>query len=188
MPDEPLENEELELDDELEENSEGSKSSGGGFKKGIIIVALQAVVTYFLATMVIVPMLVNKAGASDKQAATGDSTTIEADAPTDSSFANVGPIFNVEDIIVNPAESEGERYVVLNMGLELTNEDAQSEVEKRVPLIRDVAIQILSSVPVDSLDGAENKLKLKKRFTQEIKKVLPPNTLRRIYFTSFIIQ
>lgn len=187
MADEPLENEELELDDDLEE-SEEPKKSGGGLKTGLIIVVVQAVVAYFLATMVIVPMLVKNASASETHKSTSDTTAAAEQVEVDSNFVNIGPIFNVEDIIVNPANSEGERYVVLNMALELTNEEAQAEVEKRVPLIRDVAIQLLSSVPVDSMDGAQNKLKLKERFTQEVKKVLPPGTLKRVYFTSFIIQ
>jgi flagellar FliL protein len=183
MAEEPMENEELELEEDFEE--EDQQKSGGGLKKGLIIVAVQAVVAYFLATIVIVPMLVGKANASETQNSAKETSQEQV---VDSSYTNVGPIFNVDDIIVNPANSDGERYVVVNMALELTSEEMQAEVEKRVPIIRDVAIQLLSSVPIDSMDGAENKLKLKNRFTSEIKKVLPPGSLRRVYFTSFIIQ
>ncbi|GAB4175711.1 MAG: hypothetical protein Kow00108_10890 [Calditrichia bacterium] len=186
MADEPLENDELDLENEFDEEESGSEQKSSFLKKGLPIIAVQAIIAYFLATYVLVPMFVDPVDANPN--ANPTSVTDSAGNSLDTNFMDIGPIYKIEDIIVNPAGSNGERYVVMNLALELQNEDVQPEIEKREPIVRDVAIQLLSSVPVDSLDGAMQKQKLKEVFLAEIKKVLPPKTLKRVFFTNFIIQ
>lgn len=180
---EEFENDELIPD--ISDQEQANQKSGSKWKKWILMVSIPALVAYGVSMFILVPMMVNKAGAAQNGA---DSTVAEGQATVDSNYQNIGPIFSLEDIIVNPAGSNGERYVVLNLAMEMGQEKDGEEFKKREPIIRDIVIQILSSVPIDSLDGAENKVKLKEKISAELARVLPPSTLKRVYFTNFIIQ
>ncbi len=190
MADDLLEDSGLdEMDDEFEdEEQEGQESGGFSIKVAIPVFLVQAVVAYFVASFFLVPMLLSNTEAEPENETTiSDSLSAEEDSLMHS-FDEIGPIFNVEDIIVNPAESGGERLIVLNLALELNSEDVMAECQKREPLIRDIAIGILSSLPIDSLSGSGNMEKLKAQFNSDLKRVLPPHAIKRIYFTNFIIQ
>ncbi|MCK5076314.1 MAG: flagellar basal body-associated FliL family protein [Calditrichia bacterium] len=193
MADEEFEESEIgELDDEelTEEEKEAIGKGSFSLKTAIPVFLVEAVIAYFIASYVIVPMLISDVNAEVVESHT-TSVSDSIAAVNDSiarSYNEIGPILAVDDIIVNPSGTDGERLIVLNISFELWEDGLLEECIKREPLIRDIAIGLISGLPVDSLDGAANKIKLKNALATELKRVLPKDAIKRIYFTSFIIQ
>lgn len=164
----------------LLEEADGEQSSGGGLfnpKLAIPIIIGQIAISYFLASFVIVPTFFSPAQAGEKSEAKEDETP-EA----------FGVVYQLQDVIVNPAESQGARYVVVNIAFEVAGDGDVGLLEKREPQLRDLLIQLISSKPVERLDGPDDKEKLRVEIKDQVAKLLPKNHLKNVYFVNYIIQ
>jgi len=162
--------------DEKPEDGQDAKKSGGiNIKLAVPILIVQMIAAYFLASFVIVPMFFNPAQAEAAEEA-------EEDSP------EFGLIYKVEDVIVNPAESKGAQFLIMNIGLEVKEEGDLSELETKDPKLRDLLISTISAKTIDKLDGADDKENLRLEIKQKISKLLPKKHLKNVYFTNYIIQ
>ncbi len=152
-------------------------------KFGLPMLIVQIVVAYFLASYVIVPMFIDKA-----KAETAAKAEKQDDEDSNEKEDDFGFIYMVEDVIVNPAESQGEQFVLVNIAFELKEEDDVKRMEKREPKIRDMLIKIISSKTITQLDGADDKEALRLEIKKNAEKLVPANHLNNVYFVNYIIQ
>jgi len=98
------------------------------------------------------------------------------------------PVFEVEDIIVNPAGTGGTRYLSVSIGFEVKDEKTLAMLEARQPHIRDALITILGSKNIEQLTDMKQKeiarLQIKKRVSQ----LLATEDIVAVFFTGFVIQ
>ncbi|RMF59891.1 MAG: hypothetical protein D6748_05305 [Calditrichaeota bacterium] len=181
-------------DDAVEKELQGAEAPAQAappkksfLKVGLPVLLVQIVVAYFLASYVIVPMFIAKANAEPATEEKSDEAVPddEKEETEDDSF---GFIFLVEDIIVNPAESKGEQFVLVNIAFEVKEEDDIKRMEKREPLIRDMLIRIISSKPIDLLDGPDDKEALRLEIKENATPLLAEGHLKNVYFVNYIIQ
>lgn len=165
-----------------EQEQEQTPPKKSFLKVGLPILIVQVVVAYFLASYVIVPMFINKAKAETAK------TEKKKDEASKEDEEDFGFIYMVEDVIVNPAESQGEQFVLVNIAFELKEEDDIKRMEKREPKIRDMLIKIISSKTITQLDGADDKEALRLEIKENAAKLVPPNHLANVYFVNYIIQ
>lgn len=169
--------------DEKELNLEGvEEKPKSGFKLdikiAIPILLAQIITSYLLASFVIVPAFFSpvQAGQEVEEEEEGD----------DGEF---GIVYQVEDIIVNPAESGGTHYVVINMAFELDSEEDSEILHKKDPKLRDILIRTISSKTIEQLDGPDDKEQLRMEIMEQVSELLPKKgNLDNVYFVSFIIQ
>jgi flagellar FliL protein len=100
----------------------------------------------------------------------------------------LGPTFPLETFIVNLAGAAGERYLKVRMELELKESSLVPELEKRTPQIRDTVLLLLSSKTFDDIATFRGKTKLRNEITSRLNAVLPPASIKKIYFTEFVVQ
>ena len=100
----------------------------------------------------------------------------------------LGPTFPLETFIVNLAGAAGERYLKVRMELELKETSLVPELEKRTPQIRDTVLLLLSSKTFDDIATFRGKTKLRNEITSRLNAVLPPASIKKIYFTEFVVQ
>ena len=100
----------------------------------------------------------------------------------------MGPVQPLDTFIVNLASEKGERYLKVTMDVELTNEDARAEVEKRSPQLRDSIIILLSSKTFQEIMGADGKGSLKREILARVNSFLSAGKAKRVYFTEFVVQ
>ena len=164
-----------------EEEEEGKEKKGFKLelKLAIPILLAQLVIAYFLAGFVIAPMVVSTAKA-------GVVKEVEEDEPEEDS--EFGVVYQVEDIIVNPAESGGSHYVVMNIAFEVDSDDDIAHLEKMDAKLRDVLIRTVSSKTIDELDGPDDKEMLRQEIFDKVGEMLPKRHLNNVYFVSFILQ
>lgn len=161
-----------------------AKKSAGKSRKMLLIVAV--VLTQLVAAYFLVGFFFNQGGAaSQAQVAAGKSVSRGKKAGGDSNFDNV---FIVKDLIVNPAGTNGLRFLLTTIGLEVTSKETEQECEKRNVEIHDAIINILTSKTLPELDDVNSRKTLKEEIRKEINSDLTTGEVINVYFSKFIIQ
>lgn len=97
-------------------------------------------------------------------------------------------IFEVEDIIVNPAGTGGTRFLSASVGFELEYEDLMPLFKARQPQIRDALITILGSKNIEQLTDMRQKEIARLQIKRRVEQLLETDELIAVYFTDFVIQ
>lgn len=100
----------------------------------------------------------------------------------------VGPIFDLEPFIVNLEDQKDTRYLKAKLSLELKGQKATEELNKRLPQIRDIMIEVLSSKTYSELATLHGKEHLKNEIMIRLNSILKTGTVRNVFFTEFVMQ
>ena len=142
-------------------------------------VVLEVVLAYFLVTKIIAPQM----------RAAVQQPPLEEEGVKKS--RTIGKIYEIKDIIVNPAGTDGTRYLNTTVGLEVENDQLIAELESRMPQIRDSLIDILVGKTSEELDGVEDKRLLREEILTRINDILPETKngkVAHVYLIDFVIQ
>jgi len=143
---------------------------------GIPIFVVQLAVVYFLmAKLVLAPAHSEPAAAK----------TEEENQKAESATQN---IFLIKDIIVNPAGTNGTRFLLTTVGVEVSTPEAQQELEKKEVQVRDLLNSILTSKGLTELVSTEQRELLRGEISKKIGEMLRTGKLKNVYFSKFIIQ
>jgi len=100
----------------------------------------------------------------------------------------LGPIYSLETFIVNLADKGGNRYLRVTMDFELGNPEVQTELNKRLPQIRDSILMILPSKRFDDISSVEGKIALRDEILEKLNSLLTQGKITNIYFKEFVVQ
>jgi flagellar FliL protein len=98
------------------------------------------------------------------------------------------PVFRLENLIVNPADSQGTRFLMATIAFEVDDEKTGERLREREVQVRDVVMSALESQTLEMLTrpGARDSLKLR------LANAVAPFTGRgkrvRVYLPQFVIQ
>ena len=127
----------------------------------------------------------NKLSAIDLQA---DAEDVEEPVQEENIEHPLGPIFTLDTFIVNLADQGGKRYLRVTMDLELTNAELNTELEKRLPQVRDSILMILPSKRFDEISSVEGKIALRNQILESLNGFLTQGKITQIYFNEFVVQ
>jgi flagellar FliL protein len=99
-----------------------------------------------------------------------------------------GKIFKVENLIVNPAGSEGTRFLMTTVAFETGSEEADEKLRAREIEIRDRVIAILEAKTLATLTQAHARDSLKEELARSIAPVVGPKARIRVYLPQYVIQ
>lgn len=154
-----------------EENTlEVKEKSGFDFKiiiAGLIIFLIAMGASYFLMKSLMAPLL-PKEESEQKEVLTGN-------------------LVEVGEFTTNIGDITGSRFVKVEVFVEVTGKKGQETMQEFMPIIKDSILNILSSKTVADLD-VRNRENLKKEIKNELNSKLGNNTIKNVYFTSFIMQ
>ncbi len=102
--------------------------------------------------------------------------------------ALAGPIVSLEPFIVNLADPKGKRYLKVKLDLELSSKAADKELKNRIGIVRDQFIMALSSKTFQQIQGVPGKNVLRDELTARANSILKSGKVKKIYFTTFIVQ
>ena len=102
--------------------------------------------------------------------------------------AEIGPMVNIDEFIVNIISADAPHYVKASLTVELTNEDTQAEVELRMPQVRDAILLLIGNKTYEELQDLQGKKQLKAELKSRINSFLRSGKVRAIYFTNFVVQ
>ena len=99
-----------------------------------------------------------------------------------------GEIYVIEDLVVNPANSGGMRYVAASVGLESSQRAVIQEIETRDAQIKDALIRILSSKTVEELADVTRREAIRLEIRKCVDELLRTQGVDAVYFVSFVLQ
>ena len=100
----------------------------------------------------------------------------------------LGPIFSLDTFIVNLADKGGNRYLRVTMDLELGNPELESEIEKRLPQVRDGILMILPTKRFEDISTVQGKTALRDKVLETLNGFLAQGKIVNIYFKEFVVQ
>ena len=137
------------------------------------------------------PAAPRAAVASSDAAGEGDDAGDEF-APEDpqSRKGNTGArtIHMLENLVLNPAQSNGTRFLMVSLAFELKSASASETLTQREAELRDVVLRVLGSKTVDDLARLSARDSLKLELRDSVRTLLPKGTLNRVYLPQYVIQ
>ena len=103
-------------------------------------------------------------------------------------YANMGPIYPLDQFIVNLLSENGSRFLKTKIDLEQSDELLTPELDKKKALLRDIIIRTLSSKTYEEVSTAKGKDRLKDEIVGKLNEVLSDGYIKNIYFTDFVVQ
>ncbi len=96
--------------------------------------------------------------------------------------------YKLDTFIVNLADEDGSRYLKVDMTLALSNKEVEKEIEKKLPVIRDAIITVISNKYYKDISTPAGKLALKREIMARVNLILTTGKVVDIYFTDFVVQ
>ena len=100
----------------------------------------------------------------------------------------LGTIYALDTFIVNLADKGGNRYLRITMDLELGIPELESELDKRLPQVRDSILMILPSKRFEDISPVAGKIALRDEILKTLNGFLARGEITNIYFKEFVVQ
>jgi len=166
-----------------QQEEEKSQNNGGGNKLLLIVIIVLLILLLAIGGLVAYFLL----SSNDQQPTPQEKQKMEKKHKV-KSLAEIGPIYPLDPFTVNLVSPNADRYLKCKIDLELDSQELQQEIDKKLPAIRDLIIQILSSKSVEEIQTAKGKEKLKEEIKRKINEILTTGEIKNVYFTEFVIQ
>jgi flagellar protein FliL len=161
---------------------------------GVPLFIVQLVAVYFLITKVLAPSPASTA--EPEHATSSESSEKEKGKKGHGSEGKEekegeggeGKIYIVKDLIVNPAGTNGTRFLLTTVGFEVTTPEALKDIESKDVMVRDALNTILTSKDLASLVNVEGRETLRKEIQEKVGGFVRGGELVSVYFSKFIIQ
>ena len=96
--------------------------------------------------------------------------------------------FKIDPMIVNPADSNGERYLKASVTFETLDPEVQRELDKRLPQIKNQINNILSSKSISQIQTNKDREDIRREILERVNGVLIKGRLSNVYFEEFVYQ
>ena len=159
------------------------KAAGGGRKKLVVMVA--AVLVLLLAGGAAWYFLVYKKAEAARQAEASKAAAIAKTVPEE---AQIGPMVEIKEFVVNIIGQDVSHYVKASMSLELDREATLDEVNKRMPQIRDAILLLIGNKTYEELQDIQGKNQVKAEVKSKINSFLKTGKVNNVYLTDYVVQ
>lgn len=151
--------------------------------KGKVVIAVIAVLVLLIAGLVAVFFYAT----SEPKAQEAQSEQVAA-SESNAKYLRIGPIFQLDQFIVNLLSQGGRRYLKVSISLEMTTPNLENELNAKRAPVRDIIIDILTSKSIDDISTTRGKDKLKEEIIQRLNEILVDGKIRNIFLTDMAIQ
>lgn len=180
----------------MAEEKEAKAEEGGGKKKSplkliiILVVVLVLLVGGGLAAYL---FLFKSKGGQEAGAHTEEKAPAKEEKKAGDKEKKKGEktktvVYSMGAIIVNLADQGVQRYLKVQIAVELDNPKLEEEVKKREPQIKDIIISVLSSKTVSDVNNPQGKIALKQEIIKRANMVLTEGEITDLFFSEFIVQ
>lgn len=97
-------------------------------------------------------------------------------------------IFNIEDLIINPAGTSGQRLLLLSVGFGVNSEEPLKLLKENEVIIKDLVITTVSQKSLATLSEIELKDSLKVELANKINTAYPKAKIQNVYFSKYLIN
>jgi len=151
---------------------------------GLPVFIVQLIVVYFITANILMKKLQAQTPGSGKDSVITIQTSNKKANPVD-----LGKfIYSIDDIIINPADTDGKRLLLTSVGFDVPTVDMENELKTRDAMVKDAVISTLSSQDFSKLDDAAYRDTLKIQISGKLKSLIPGVTINNVYFSKYILQ
>jgi flagellar FliL protein len=153
------------------------------FVKLGILVAVQAAAAWGIVVFLATPLLRGEPlpwqkPATEEPAETGDDPAARA----------LGPLLQLDEILVNVAETKGRRYFKTSLTLEMEGKDLSKSAGERMPVLRGAVIDLHSTKTLDQLVEPTARDTLRTEILNTLNSRVTGGQFRDLFFTEFLVQ
>lgn len=159
---------------------------------GIPLFIVQLIAVYFITANILMDK-VQGTTIEEAEAALVDESVTESDEVTADSTEKptviIGKyIYSVDDIIVNPAGTNGQQLLLTSIAFDLGSEEDKNNLEGKDVVVKDMIISVLSSKTISLLSNTSYKDSLKSEISEKLTEFVPDAHVNRVYFSKYIIN
>lgn len=159
---------------------------------GLPLFILQLIVVYFVTANI----LLNKVQGTTANQQTAQQTQTAAKENQNPAAKKAEPkteaigkfIHSVDDVIVNPAGTNGEQLLLASIAFDLASQEAQKELTDKEIIVKDMIISVLSSKTITQLSNTLYKDTLRTEISKKLQTNLPLVKVNKVYFSKYIIN
>jgi flagellar basal body-associated protein FliL len=97
-------------------------------------------------------------------------------------------VIMLDEIVINPADTGGRRYLAVTLGLQTGAPEAEKTIDKSKPMIRDALITVLSAKHLDQLANIAYRDTLRAEIKDAVNRQLHGLTVDNIVFSGYVLQ
>lgn len=130
-------------------------------------------------------------GAEDEHAAPADEHAPEGEAGKEGGkegAAAEAPVHMLDNLVLNPANSGGSRFLLLTVALEVSAASVQEQFKTRDSELRDIILTALGTKTVEQLTDISKREEFKAEVTTAVEARFGKKTVKRLYFPQFVVQ
>ncbi|MCU0624426.1 MAG: flagellar basal body-associated FliL family protein, partial [Gemmatimonadaceae bacterium] len=102
--------------------------------------------------------------------------------------AVVAPIHLLDNIVMNPSGSNGQRFLLLSVAYELADPAGVDKIKQRDAEIRDLVQRVVGLRTMDQLGDLQQRDLLKADVARATEDVIGKKTIKKVFFPQFVIQ
>lgn len=189
-----LKNYEKVMAEELEENQEikVEKKSSPITKIilfGVPAFIVQLIVVYFITANILMTKVSSNATIANHSEEVAEDESEDVANDTESSSDGSGQyIYTIDEVIVNPANTNGRQLLLTSLAFDMLNEGSKNTLEAKDFLVKDMIISVLSGKNTKFLNDISQRDSLRSEITHKIEGFLPEVKINKVYFSKFILQ
>jgi len=152
---------------------------------GLPIFVIQLIAVYFVTTNILLPRIQINSVAGVVPG-TKENKPVAADASGPKELGKF--VYIVEDLIINPANTDGKRLLLSTLGFDVPTEQDQQELKSKEVVLKDAVISVMSSKELSQLGNMAYRDTLRLEISNKLKQVIPKVKINTIYFSKYILQ
>jgi flagellar FliL protein len=155
---------------------------------GIPVFIIQLIAVYFITANILLNRI------KDSHATAGQTISVENKQnpnprPEQAKTKELGKfVYMVEDLIINPANTDGKRLLLSSLGFDVPTEQDQQELKSKDVLLKDAIIQVMSGKGMAQLGNISYRDTLRVEITNRLNQLMPKVKINTIYFSKYILQ
>lgn len=182
----------MKREDEAADTPQADASNKGGLLVVVGVLLLSLVVGGLVGTLVLGPR-VAQATSGTPAADAGDHAADEGHETEDHGGgghgeSGSGGLFTLESLVVNPAGTNGTRFLIVSLAVEPTSSSGVETLKAHEPEIRDRLLQVLASKTVEQLSSLELRDSLKVEIVSAIDETVPSAGVHRLFMPQYVLQ
>ena len=173
----------------MSEAAESERKRGGLLPLALVAV-LTLVVGGGLGVFVVGPML-SGGGAAAAAETSGHGEEESAGGhgePGGHGAAAAAEHYSIENLVVNPAGTQGTRFLIVSMTILPDNAETLGRLTAKDAEIRDTLLQVLASKTIQDLSDLTQREGVKEEMRAAAESVVKPGRIRRIFLPQFVLQ
>lgn len=99
-----------------------------------------------------------------------------------------GSVHSIENLVVNPAGTNGQRFLLITTAIVVKDASALEEVAARDAEVRDRVVELLSSRTVEALSDPTKRETLKNDLAAAVGALFEEGVVKRVLLPQFVIQ